>query len=50
MNRVHCLHELSLQAGYENWQIYTAALHKAAGVPPKRHLTRVAPQRRLERA
>lgn len=44
-----CLHELSLQAGYENWQTYGAALRKAAGLPPKRHLTRVAQQRRLER-
>ncbi|GHG41793.1 hypothetical protein GCM10017784_40880 [Deinococcus indicus] len=45
-----CLHELSLQAGYENWQTYGAALRKAAGLPPKRHLTRAAQQRRQERA
>ncbi|WP_229844448.1 hypothetical protein, partial [Deinococcus indicus] len=40
----------SLQAGYENWQTYGAALRKAAGLPPKRHLTRAAQQRRQERA
>ena len=45
-----CLHELSLQAGFENWQAYSATLRKAAGLHPKRQLTRDAQQRRLERA
>lgn len=50
VGHVTCLHELSLQAGFENWQVYSAALRKAAGLPPKRQLTRDAQQRRLERA
>jgi hypothetical protein len=45
-----CLHELSLRAGFENWQTYSASLRTAAGLPPKRQLTRSVQQRRLERA
>lgn len=44
-----CLHELSVQAGYKNWQAYSAALREDAGLAPKRQLTRDAQQRRLER-
>ncbi len=50
VGHVTCLHELSLQAGFENWQAYSASLRTAAGLPPKRQLTRSAQQSRLERA
>lgn len=49
VGHVSCLHELSVRAGHENWQAYSAALRKAAGLPPKRQLTRDAQQRPQER-
>ncbi|MBZ9715339.1 hypothetical protein [Deinococcus multiflagellatus] len=33
-----CLHELSLQAGYDRWNDYSAALRAEAGLRPRRRV------------